>query len=192
MSALFTLCLFFLSFAPLWLSVLFLDGMSIYSGAESVCTEWISIVCILLGTFVSCLVVYRHLKSRGMANTMSLKVLARHEEKTITAEFLLSYILPLFAFDFTVWKQVVLFLIFFCTLAFLCVSHRHFSANVVLELAGYRFYRCTLQDRDGNESEKIVVSRKTLAYSVSSTITVRTLNNEYLLACSPGTSPRTG
>ena len=189
MSALFTLCLFFLSFAPLWLSVLFLDGMSIYSGSESVCTEWISIACILLGIVLSGIIVHRHLKSKGLANTVSLKVLARHEEKTITAEFLLSYILPLFAFDFTVWKQVVLFLLFFCTLAFLCVSHRHFSANVVLELAGYRFYRCTLQDKDGNESEKIVVSRKTLAYSVGSTIIVRTLNNEYLIACSPIINP---
>ncbi|MBQ1502206.1 MAG: hypothetical protein IIZ45_06305, partial [Firmicutes bacterium] len=31
------------------------------------------------------------------------KVLSATEEKTITAEYLLSYILPLFAFDFTQW-----------------------------------------------------------------------------------------
>ena len=31
------------------------------------------------------------------------------ESKTITAEFLLSYILPLFAFDFTQWDEVVKF-----------------------------------------------------------------------------------
>ena len=42
------------------------------------------------------------------------KVISAQEEKTITAEFLLSYILPLFTFDFRTWDGVFLFLIFYC------------------------------------------------------------------------------
>lgn len=43
----------------------------------------------------------------------------------ITAEYLLSYILPLFAFDFTKWDEVVKFLIFFLTFSYLCIRHGH-------------------------------------------------------------------
>lgn len=58
------------------------------------------------------------------------------------AEYLLSYILPLFAFDFTVWNGVVLFLIFFTILGFLCIKHNYFSVNIILEMAEFRFYNC--------------------------------------------------
>mgnify|MGYP000320977530 FL=1 len=60
----------------------------------------------------------------------------------ITAEYLLSYILPLFAFDFTKWDEVVKFLIFFLTFGYLCIKHNSFSVNIVLELLGYKMYDC--------------------------------------------------
>ena len=54
------------------------------------------------------------------------------EEKALSSEYLLSYILPLFAFDFTVWHQVILFLVFFFVLAFLCICHNYFNVNILL------------------------------------------------------------
>ena len=101
------------------------------------------------------------------------------EEKTITAEFLLSYILPLFAFDFTLWKQTVLFLLFFLSFGYLCVKHNYYSINIVLELAGYRFYRCELSDSDGVETEEIIMSRQRLNELVGTAAYVAKLNNDY-------------
>lgn len=184
MSLFFSLSLFFLSFAPLWLSVLFIDALSIHAGDSPLWTEKIGIFCILVGMLASAYIVSSHLEGKTQENTKRQTVLSQKKEKSITSEFLLSYVLPLFAFDFTVWNETVLFLIFFFTLAALCAIHREFSANVVLELAGYRFYRCTLRDDFQNETEQIVVSKSTLAYSVGSVITVKSINNDYsLVAC---------
>ena len=48
------------------------------------------------------------------------------ENKSIITDYMLSYILPLFVFDFTQWDGVVMFLIFFITLGFLCIKHNNF------------------------------------------------------------------
>ena len=129
MSVIFSASLFFMSFVPLWISILFIDVKSIVTGGE-IRTEVISII-IIVYRLVSC-----------------------SEEKSVSAEYLLSYILPLFAFDFTQWDQVVLFLIFYVTLAFLCIRHNYFSINVILEVCHYRFYSCTLENEDHISIEK--------------------------------------
>ena len=61
------------------------------------------------------------------------------QEKGITSEFLLSYILPLFAFDFTLWSGCVEFLIYYVILAFLCIRNNNVYANLWLEVFGYKF-----------------------------------------------------
>ena len=101
------------------------------------------------------------------------------EEKTITAEYLLSYILPLFAFDFTIWHQVVLFLIFFFVLAFLCIRHNYFSVNILLEIFGYRFYRSGLRNEDGILVSKVIITKERLLNRKAEKILVRPINNEY-------------
>lgn len=103
-----------------------------------------------------------------------------------TAEYLLSYILPLFAFDFTVWNEVILFLIFFSVFAFLSIRHNHFSVNVLLELMQYRFYSCELENEDGVSISKTVVCKETLSAQVGGTILVRAINNEYVVKLSEG------
>lgn len=106
------------------------------------------------------------------------KLLVAKEEKTISAEYLLSYILPLFAFDFTQWSQVVLFLIFFITLGFLCIKHNYFSVNIILELVNFKFYKCTLENEDEKKTEQIVLSHRKLNGCIGDTIYLKSLNNE--------------
>ena len=103
------------------------------------------------------------------------------EEKTIATEYLLSYILPLFAFDFTLWNEVILFLIFFLTIGFLCINHNHFSVNIILELLRYKFYICTLKNDDGLEIEHAIISRRDLTGNVNEEIYLKSLNDEYKL-----------
>ena len=90
-----------------------------------------------------------------------------------------SYILPLFAFDFTVWSEVVLFLVFFFVFAFLSIRHSHFSVNILLELMNYRFYSCELKNEDGISISKTVICQKILSARIGETILVRPINNEY-------------
>lgn len=181
MSLISSMSLFFLSFAPLWLSVLFIDIKSIIENQTPLYTEWISIVTIIIFTVVALLALRKALSVQKRAGIQKYRIVAVEEEKTITAEYLLSYILPLFAFDFTQWSQVILFLIYFLTLAFLCIRHNHFSVNIVLEFMKFRFYQCELENEDGITITKCVISQEKLNNHVTHILSARPLNNEYLL-----------
>lgn len=93
-------------------------------------------------------------------------------------------ILPLFAFDFTVWNEVVLFLVFFLVFAFLSIRHNHFSVNILLELMRYRFYSCELENEDGVSISKIVVCQEILSAQIGGLISARAINNEYIVKLS--------
>lgn len=177
-------CMFFLSFCPLWISVLFIDIKSIYEGNLNLWTEIISILLIVIATIISLVVLLCELNPQNANNKQAYILISAKDEKTITAEYLLSYILPLFAFDFTVWHEVILFLIFFAVFAFLSIRHNHFSVNVLLELMQYRFYSCELENEDGISINKIVVSKETLSAQVGGTISARAINNEYVVKLS--------
>lgn len=177
--------MFFLSFSPLWVSVLFIDLKSICEKNENLCTEIISVIVILIVMIISLLVFISALNPRKRDKAKVCTVISASEEKTITAEYLLSYILPLFAFDFTLWHQVVLFLIFFTVLAFLCIRHNHFSVNIVLEILRYRFYRCKLTNDDGASIEKVIITRNDLTVKVNSEICIRPINNDFAVQILP-------
>lgn len=113
--------------------------------------------------------------------TTPAKVVTATEEKSITAEYLLSYILPLFAFDFTQWNQVILFLIFYLTLGFLCIRHNYFSVNIILEIANFRFYTCMVENEDGKNKEQRILSHRRLNGCIGETLYLKSLNNEYKL-----------
>ena len=168
--------MYFLSFLPLWISVLFIDIKSIAEGQPHIWTERISVILILVMTFISLVVL---MVSRNKNGSQVYTIIEVKEEKAITAEFLLSYILPLFAFDFTVWDGVVQFLIFFLVLAFLSIRHSHFSVNILLELLKYRFYSCKLKNSDGVEIDKTIICQQTLSAQRGKKIRIRSLNNEY-------------
>ena len=103
------------------------------------------------------------------------------DDKTITSEYLLSYILPLFAFYFTKWDQLVLFLVFFVTLGFLCIHHNHFSVNIWLEILNYKMFTCELEDEDKNVVQRKIISHRTLNTHKGEYIYLKSLNNEIKL-----------
>lgn len=182
MSVFFSGSLFYLSFVPLWLSVLFMDLNSIRSSNSCLYTEYISIACILIFTLISVFILLNKIRnSNNYINSTVHTLLQVEEEKTITAEFLLSYILPLFAFNFTQWDGVVLFLIYFVVLGFLCIKHNYFSVNIVLEFANYRFYKCELLNGDGEKTSQTVISRTSLTGHIGERVYLKPLNNDYQL-----------
>ena len=181
MSRLFSLSLFYLSFLPLWISVVFINVKSCLDKSENLYTEYISIICIILCFVLSFRYVYKMLWYPTDENTSSYFLKDSKEEKSISAEYLLSYILPLMAVKFNEWDSVVIFLIFFTTFAFLCIKHNYFSVNITLEIMGFKFYKCKLISSDGIEIEKFIISRRDLYILKGETIKLKSLNNEYKL-----------
>ena len=173
--------MFFLSFSPLWLSVIFVDIMSIVKNSSTIWTEKISIILIPVIFILSMLRLFFALNDKNDDNFEKYAIKSAYEEKSITVEYLLSYILPLFAFDFTTWEGVVLFAIFFATLGFLCIKHSLFCVNIVLELFNYSFYRCELVNEDNITISKVVISKAKLRGKVKREICTKALNNEYFL-----------
>lgn len=143
-------------------------------------TEKIGIVCIIFFSAICIINIRKELRidSKGL---ITHRLTNAKEKKTITAEYLLSYILPLFAFDFTLWSEVVLFLIFFITLGYLCIRHNYFSVNVILEMAGYRIYDCQVINEDGIKINYEIISPRKLNGHIGEEILLKALNNEYKL-----------
>lgn len=187
---LFQLSMYFLSFFPLWISVLFMDGLSIARNTENLYTEWLSIIAIVVGLAVALAIMRNGLNGKKQDDCDRYELKESEEEKFITAEFLMSYIFPLFAFDFTVWDQVVLFLIFFLLFGFLCVRHNYFCVNIILDMQRYRIYRCTLENEDGKRVEKKVISRRVLKKGIATQVYFKALNNDYGVDCCTGQGSR--
>lgn len=177
----FSLGLYIVSFAPLWVAILFNDIVSLVQTDINHWTEWISIVSILIVFIMASIITYLGFRMAGN-NTGCRKeyvLVNAVEEKTITSDMILTYVLPLIAFDFTKWDQMALFILFFGVLAFLCVRHNYYFVNVMLELvAGYRVYKCVLKDSNG-EKEQMVISRRKMNNFRNDEVCITTLNNEY-------------
>ena len=177
-------CMFFLSFSPLWVSVLFIDIKSICEENINIWTEIISVSLIMITSIISFIVLKFALNPKDTKNLQEYTIIVAKEEKTISVEFLLSYILPLFAFDFPIWSEAVLFLVFFSVFAFLSIRHNHFSVNILLELMHYRFYSCDLENEDGVSIQKTIICKEDLSAQIGGIVSTRPINNEYLVKLS--------
>lgn len=186
MSLFIVISLFITSFLPLWMSIIFIDIKSIICNSGNLYTEIISIIVIVLTNILSVITLNCWLKKEAVTSEEALVTYAR-ENKTVSAEYLLAYILPLFTFDFTQWDSVVLFLIFFITLGYICVKHHNFTINIWLELMKYNVYDCTLkiEESDNFELERKIISKSDLTKFKGRIVRIENLNNEYSIVRNP-------
>lgn len=77
--------------------------------------------------------------------------------------------------------SLVLFLVFFVTLGFLCIRHNHFSVNILLEILNYKMFTCELEDEDKNVVQRKIISHRTLNTHKGEYIYLKSLNNEIKL-----------
>jgi len=178
------MAIFYTSFIPLWFTILFIDGLSIYKNEQNLYTEWISIIVIILGLVLACLLIALTIKHANRLNCKKHKIISATQEKGVTSEFLLSYILPLFTFNFTEWDGVIQFLIYFSILAFLCVRNNNVYANLFFEVANYKFYSCEcIWNSEPNTApiQMMIISKKPLCSYVGNTIETTPLNKPFYL-----------
>lgn len=181
MNNIFKFSMFITSFFPLWLSIIVVDIFSIMENAQPLTVECVSIVTIVLLNALCSIQIFYSLKSISKYQYGKFKIISVKPENGITSEYLLSFILPLFVFDFTQWKGVILFLIFFSTLCFLCLRNNNVYANLLFELKKYRFYRCVVvdsayADNSSFNMEKLVISKQRLVGYTGSTVKLASLN----------------
>lgn len=187
---LFKIAMFITSFIPLWITIIFQDALNLVKTSSTLWTEIISIPTIILLNILSALVILKSMSSIKLSEYQPYRVVESKQEKGITSEFLLSYVLPLFAFEFTQWDGVVQFLIYYVVLMFLCYRNNNVYANIIFELANYKFYDCELQwkpEPNSNPIKVMVISRDNLSSQKGNTIEIASLNKPfYVMKSSKG------
>lgn len=185
MSNLFKFSMFFTSFIPLWITVIFKDVLSIYSNEKYVCTEWISIILIMIVLVMSITIMIKGIKTMEKSRGYSpYKIISVEKLNGLSSEYLLAYVVPLFAFDFTTWFGAVEFLVYFLILMFLCVKNNNVYSNLILEIQDYKFYNCELQNAIETQTPticKTIISKQPLSSKNGHVIDIIELDSPFYL-----------
>lgn len=182
--------MFFTSFLPLWFSIIVSDIWSIVvkvnkllaSNTEktpvtvksvlgSIPIEIITMVLLLICSAVSIYAINDKIKIQQSADNLDHGTIKRAKRgNKLTAEFLLAYILPMIAFDYSDIKSILLFLIYFAVLTFLCIRNNNVYTNIFLEFKGYRMYECDIECPTMNGSiiyaDSLVISKNNLTQTL--------------------------
>ena len=156
--------MFITSFIPLWISIMISDVWNI---VESTIKNWINSepvlyniinicsenwVCIFVVLIIGILMIIGIISinkfirdKKNSSHIPQIKIKKAIRANKLSSEFLLAYILPMIAFDFAEFKSVVLFMVYFGMLAFLCIRNSNVYTNIWLEIKGYRMYLCDLE-----------------------------------------------
>lgn len=156
--------MFITSFLPLWVSIVIIsiwntvsDGMQSWNHdiiwKENLKTIVISnliplvlATIIVLITAVSMININRFLKDKlSLPEKPKATIIHAKKANKLSSEFLLAYILPMIAFDFSDLQNVVLFAVYFIVLAILCIRNSNVYTNIFLEFKGYRMYECDIK-----------------------------------------------
>ena len=113
-------------------------------------------------------------EQKKSTNKKELIVTKARANKSLSSDFLLAYILPMVTFDFSELKGIVLFIICFTTLAYLCVRNNNIYINILLELMGYHMFTCDLKiNVNGNSYQRddvLVISKEDLTARIDNEI----------------------
>lgn len=186
--------MFVTSFIPLWISIIIFDiwdlvdhALSAYrkkgkpleillSFARVSLIQIVSILVIIIVAVFSIHGINKFLRDRENSRQNPTGTILRAKKANmLSSEFLLAYILPLIAFDFSKMKSIVLFLIYFAILAFLCIRNSNIYTNIMLEYKKYRIYSCDIQRQaPGNQDiiyyDSLVISQEDLSSYVNKSV----------------------
>lgn len=178
--------MFVTSFIPLWISITIFDLWDIIENAITAfpqegrfidrllafslanILQLVSIAVIVIMVMISVCGINKFLKERECSKQKSPgTILKAKKANKLSSEFLLAYILPLIAFDFSDLKSIALFLTYFAILAFLCIRNNNIYTNIMLEFKEYRIYSCDIErpvpgDKTERYYDSLVISKEDL------------------------------
>ena len=164
MSKIFKWHMFITSFLPLWLSIIILNigktvtiginnwnkEISFFKNLGKICLDniigLVFAFVILAIAIWSTITIIRFIKKQNK----NIEITSRYIIKDIkpcsnlTAEYIIAYILPMLVFDFNSLLYIILFLLYFCILAFVSIRNNHVYTNLLFELKGYRIFKATV------------------------------------------------
>lgn len=187
--------MFVTSFIPLWLSIIVIDAWNtvcyiikewdnqnrfvdnLLSIIRGNCIQLVSIVVIVVIVLISIIGINTFLNKKLIKDNKHLphgRIEKATKANKLSSEFLLAYILPMIAFDFGNPQKIVLFIIYFSVLAYLCIRNNNIYTNILLEFKGYRIYTCDftcrVMDKDHTYHDSIVISKTDLTQEEGNTI----------------------
>ena len=177
--------MFVTSFLPLWVSIMIVNLWEIIT---NICEDWniqeslwknscsivknnifilFAILVIVFVVSLSIIEINCFIKGqRKRKDLPKAKVKKAVRANKLSSEFLLAYILPMIAFVFSDIKELILFLIYFSVLAFLCIRNNNVYTNIFLEFKGYKMYTCSLEYPIMNKNmlyeECLVISKENM------------------------------
>jgi hypothetical protein len=151
--------LYFLNFAPLW-GAIAVGYVFRHVRGESLNKE--SLWCLIgmgAGLLISGIAVLMQLHDAKGKKGDEIQLTILRERKAVTAELLMTYVLPLWAFDFTDvigWAQ---FALLFIVMLWLSCRHRILEGSLFMELLKYWVYECTYKQTNaaGTTKNKILL-----------------------------------
>lgn len=180
--------MFVTSFIPLWMSIVIIDVWNVISIASKNWSnqklfdnirsilyvgkiELISIIIILAVMCISISGINSFMRRiSNPKDKSSGKILKATKANKLSSEFLLAYILPMIAFDFSDLQNVVLFLLYFAVLAFLCIRNNNIYTNILLEFKGYKMYNCDIECMIANKThiyyDSLMISKNDLTQEI--------------------------
>ena len=174
--------MYYLSFAPLWCSILFVELMSLVHGSKNTTIEWGAIIIIPILFIITMLILNVETKPQIIGFSM-VYLRKATEEKLSGAEFLATFIMPLWAFDFTRWEGMLLFVFFFVVFGKICEYHNYLCTNIMLDILKYRIYDCELEDSNHAMFQQKVISKDELRLNYDEGIFLKKVNNDYSFNC---------
>lgn len=183
------------SFLPLWVSVIFVLMWDVFSlnypslGCLLAAKKFeLSFALIILLVSVASVIAVTHFvshKRKPRENSGHGKILAAQKSTTIVTDFLLTYIMPLIAFDFTEARDIALFFIYFVLIVFLNIRNGNVYSNVLFELMGYRVYVCTIEREIAGKlysyADSTVISKENLSGKINHEISFFDFDNSIYL-----------
>lgn len=164
MDLFFKINMFITSFLPLWFSIVFINTWSIVEYAicnwlkdinwknnllyiaQARILELAVLIFAIILPIVSMICISQFLKNKFEGhNKQKATIKSAKKANKLTSEFLLAYILPMIAFDFSAPRDLVLFTIYFLVLATLCISNDNIYTNIFLEFKKYKLYECDIE-----------------------------------------------
>lgn len=172
------------SFLPLWISIIFFDLCKIIDNTianwnkeinfwnnffETIKKNIISIIfifIIFIICIISCSMINHFLNKQYKSNNNTATISNIKQKNNLSADYLIAYILPMIVFDFTSLVDILLFVIYFSTLSFLCIRNNHVYINIFLEFKKYKFYTgditCLIVNNNHCYTNCLIISKNDL------------------------------
>lgn len=182
------ICLFITSFLPLWISIIFMNIWKVlayinekadgklkkeYFSYKNILKvvldnkiEFIFSMILFILFCYSAYNLYIFLKENERSSNNPLgKIVKVSRAHNLGSDFLVAYILPMIAFDFSSLRDVILFSLIFITLGFLCIRNENVYTNIFLELVlRYQMFYVDLEkdsfEENGFKKENILFLSK--------------------------------